>query len=100
MRAALRKWRYGISVEQFEVLRIEQRNRCKICRKEFDRTPCVDHNHLTGERRGLLCHKCNRGLGQFNDDAALLTAALTYLESYEKTKISPEACDQPDIPVP
>jgi hypothetical protein len=40
----------------------------------------VDHNHDTGEVRGILCHSCNTALGRFGDDVWLLQAALDYLK--------------------
>lgn len=39
----------------------------------------LDHCHISGEFRGYLCHYCNSGLGNFNDDPEILTKAITYL---------------------
>jgi hypothetical protein len=42
---------------------------------------CLDHNHLTGEYRGFLCHECNRALGNFKDSISLLESAIKYLKA-------------------
>lgn len=78
----LRKW--GLTLGQFDELLRKQGGRCAICRKEpidkrYNRF-AVDHNHATGEIRGLLCRACNTALGFFNDDVNLLMAAIAYLE--------------------
>jgi hypothetical protein len=61
---------------------------CAICRKPSDAVSkngrtgsrlSIDHDHETGNIRGLLCRKCNLGLGNFGDDTDLLLAAVNYL---------------------
>ena len=58
----------------------EQRHMCGICMTKIGNEACVDHNHTTGKIRGLLCRKCNMGLGLFNDDRLLIRHADSYLE--------------------
>lgn len=71
---------YNLTIEQYDILLEAQNGRCAICRSlpEKDRRLAVDHNHETGRVRGLLCSKCNRGLGLFQDDARLLEEARRY----------------------
>lgn len=70
---------YGITPEQFEQMAADQEHRCAIC---DEAELHVDHDHETGEVRGLLCGKCNKGLGMFNDRPELLRGAAHYLERY------------------
>jgi hypothetical protein len=49
---------------------------CEIC---GDVGQAVDHDHATGEIRGVLCHACNQGLGKFEDNPDLLIQAAHYL---------------------
>jgi len=65
----------------------EQNGVCAICGCKGDgrwKTLCVDHNHDTGNVRGLLCRSCNTALGQMKDDPSLLRNAVLYLESYQQ----------------
>lgn len=79
--------KYGIDCDIFEQLLTLQNNVCKICKqKEIHkhqsgtlRRLSVDHCHLTGKVRGLLCHRCNTLLGIVKDDASILLAAGEYL---------------------
>jgi hypothetical protein len=76
--------RYGISVSDYDEMLLAQDGVCAICRKaEMTNrvgTPLfVDHDHVTGEVRGLLCHYCNMMLGNAKDNPDLLYAAITYL---------------------
>jgi len=59
-----------------------QNGRCASCKIRPAETLCVDHCHRTGMVRGLLCRKCNTGLGCFNDSPALLHAAAAYLRRH------------------
>jgi hypothetical protein len=58
---------------------------CAICEthagKGGDKL-CVDHDHATGQVRGLLCGRCNTGLGQFKDSVPNLTRAISYLKRF------------------
>ncbi|HYT43296.1 MAG TPA: endonuclease VII domain-containing protein [Methylomirabilota bacterium] len=75
------KWKYNISNEEYNILLTIQNSVCKICgNSETNRNLAVDHCHITGNVRGLLCDKCNRGLGCFGDDPILLCKAADYLK--------------------
>jgi Recombination endonuclease VII len=70
--------RYGLTLAQYRALQARQGNACAICRR-VTRVLCIDHCHVTGRVRGLLCPKCNSALGFCGDDPRLLRAALAYL---------------------
>jgi hypothetical protein len=81
---------YGMSANDFEDLLKTQNNVCAICGDSasgFKQRLSVDHDHLTGQLRGLLCHYCNMGLGSFRDSPDRLLAAIDYLRRPRKTKI-------------
>lgn len=77
--------RYRLESGRYEEMLIQQKGLCAICHlpPDNDRKLQVDHCHYTGEIRGLLCMKCNKGIGQLNDDPDLLVAALRYLLATE-----------------
>lgn len=56
---------------------------CPICDRPFsaDRAKCVDHDHVTGLVRGVVCRKCNSGLGMFEDNQSAIRAAANYMVS-------------------
>lgn len=86
-REARWKRQYGITREMYNSTLSQQDGKCAICKtKEIGRGHThfhVDHNHSTNKIRGLLCDKCNRGLGFFKDNYTILTAACEYLKFYE-----------------
>ena len=74
--------RYGLTIEDYDQLLAAQEHKCAICgrppeAKQLD----VDHDHATGTVRGLLCNRCNRGLGYFQDTPDTLRQAAKYLEA-------------------
>lgn len=72
---------YGISLEQYDAMLQGQNGGCAICGATPGlRSHVVDHDHNTGQVRGLLCESCNNGIGRFQDNPALLRQAATYLE--------------------
>lgn len=78
------KYNYGVTLEQYDQILSGQNFCCAICHAsepggKNDRFH-PDHDHDTGDIRGLLCHKCNLGLGLFNDSKTTLEAAISYLD--------------------
>lgn len=73
---------YGLTEEHFQHLLAEQLDKCAICEYRPDNPHLlnVDHNHVAGHIRGLLCGRCNRVLGQVQDDVVVLQAAIEYLK--------------------
>jgi hypothetical protein len=78
-------------ISEYEKIHQKQNGLCAICDKPEtmksshpDKTPvkrlAVDHCHITGKIRGLLCHHCNTGLGHFKDDILLMQKAMNYLK--------------------
>lgn len=74
--------KYGITVEDFHRMLVEQGGVCAICRTNcnVNRRLCIDHCHVTGKVRGLLCSECNSAIGKLKDDKELIKNALNYLE--------------------
>ena len=58
-----------------------QDGRCALCWLEPTTRLHVDHDHKTGRVRGLLCYRCNKGLGVFRDNVEALSRAGTYVTS-------------------
>ena len=83
------KHRYGITVEDYERMLAEQGGVCALCRERP--AEHVDHDHLTGRVRGLLCFCCNQGLGNFRDRADVMRLAIAYLQenTWQKEREEP-----------
>jgi Recombination endonuclease VII len=76
--------KYGITPEQRDEMLAAQNFRCAICNDDAPGGPGtwhVDHCHDTGNVRGLLCTRCNTGLGQFRDNTDFPAKAISYLKS-------------------
>ena len=83
---------WGISLDQFNELKNNQGGKCAICMEipKSDKHFHVDHNHITGEIRGLLCSNCNVGFGNFKENEQILRNAINYINNYpqsNKTKL-------------
>ena len=76
---------YGLSNEQYEAMLMEQDYKCAIGGHDFPsmESVCVDHDHVSGKIRGLLCRGHNTAIGNLGDNIAGVKAALAYLEKQE-----------------
>lgn len=85
---------HACTEEEYELRLVQQDHTCPICVRKFPRyveitrqgvrtkrkALVVDHDHQTGETRGLLCNACNQGIGQLGDDIENLERAAAYLK--------------------
>ena len=80
---------FGISADDFDALLGEQGGGCAICGAVPEREASfhLDHDHVTGEIRGILCLSCNQALGHFRDDAGLLERAAVYVRRGRATVV-------------
>lgn len=76
-----RRKKYGLTPEDFEAMWTAQGGRCALCREVPTGRVAVDHCHSTGRVRGILCTRCNVGIGNLRDDPDLLQRALDYLRA-------------------
>ncbi len=92
--------RYGLTTSEFETMLKQQEHCCAICRKRLEHfkdsgrrenAMNIDHCHLTGKVRGILCSGCNRGLGAFRDSPDSLRAAADYLTRSTAVSCIPSA---------
>lgn len=82
-RSIILKYKYKITLDDYNALLKAQKLKCKICKTKNPKTRTgvfvVDHCHKTGKVRGLLCLNCNIGLGGFLDNVESLKEAIWYL---------------------
>lgn len=81
--------KYGLTIEEWNEMFASQGNSCAIClSKETARFGwATDHDHITGEVRGILCGNCNTAIGQMKDDPTRLRLAADYLENAYQNKL-------------
>lgn len=80
--------RYGITVEDYERLWEIQNGACPICDGSLlgERNAHIDHDHITGQVRGLLCSQCNTAIGKFKDSPEIILRAAEYImRSWDKS---------------
>jgi hypothetical protein len=89
---ALRQRKYGISSATYARAFQAQKGRCAICKSSQTSKKGwhVDHDHETGQFRGILCHRCNIGLGLFADSPKLLARAARYIIKHTSKSLQGE----------
>ena len=70
---------YGITLEDYDKMYNSQQGKCAICKDTYE-ILCIDHDHTTNKIRGLLCDKCNRGIGYLKESKEIFINAIKYLE--------------------
>ena len=91
MKHTKRYTRYGITEQEYHQLYTDQEGRCYICSKHESELASsgpnsvltVDHCHISGHVRQLLCGACNHGLGNFKDNPEFLARAVEYLKLHK-----------------
>lgn len=97
---------YGITLEDYGRMFVEQGGTCSICRSpQGDRPLVVDHDHATGAVRALLCSNCNAGIGMLKESPEVLARAIEYVDRHRAVPIPempsrPPANPPPPLKVP
>lgn len=79
------KKKYGLSLEAFDAMLVQQGGRCACCKSPDPKTKlgwCVDHNHKTGEVRAILCRPCNQTIGYCGENVARLQMLSSYIKRF------------------
>jgi hypothetical protein len=76
--------KFGITLDEYNRMHQAQEGLCAICKQPetTGRALAVDHNHTTNKVRALLCVRCNNGIGQLQENPAILFRAIEYLNKY------------------
>lgn len=89
IRDSVYRRKFGIGIADYEAMLKAQDGRCAICKTDQPTGHgakngrfSVDHDHLTGEVRGLLCAGCNTALGGFKDDVNIMKNAIHYIQGH------------------
>lgn len=91
--------KYGLTQEAHSRILESQDGKCAICRRPpVGRSLAVDHCHRTGIVRGLLCSRCNMGIGLFADDPGLFRTCIDYLEAVRPSATA-DTSDNPTAPL-
>lgn len=85
------KTEYRLTPDEFAAMLKRQRGRCAVCGGQDPKHTnwSVDHDHVTGQVRGILCSRCNTGIGQLQDDPVVIRAALAYVLKHRQMVIDP-----------
>lgn len=74
---------YGISLEQYNLMLDNQNGKCSLCESlPGPKRLAVDHDHVTGKVRSLLCNHCNVGIGHLKDNPELIEKAAIYIKQH------------------
>ena len=76
--------RMGITPAEYDTMVRNQNGLCAICNTEPPRRFDIDHDHITGRIRALLCSNCNTAIGLLRENVAVLRAAIAYIEFHTK----------------
>jgi hypothetical protein len=87
------KCRYGVDIEWFKAQLDRQGFSCLICKGGLDMSSHIDHDHESGKVRGILCRRCNMGIGSFEEDVVVMANAIAYLENNKNNGNDTEAPD-------
>lgn len=91
------KTKYGSTIEWYDETMARQRGRCAVCEsvlypaqgKGLHRfVPRIDHDHVTGAVRGVLCHSCNVAIGLLGDDPDVIARAARYVRNHRQLRLA------------